>query len=71
MHYRILAQTAPSPSLPYVTSMTTDGQVVATLREALDALFSDPATAGTRDMLGLAAVHRVNHSSSPGLAAGI
>lgn len=68
MHYRVLAQTAPSPSLPYVTSKTTDGQAVATLREALGALFSDPATAGTRDTLGLAAVSVLSASAYERLA---
>jgi ABC-type phosphate/phosphonate transport system substrate-binding protein len=68
MHYRILAQTGPSPSLPYVTSIATDGQAVAMLRDSLDALFSDPATAGTRDMLGLAAVSVLNASAYERLA---
>jgi ABC-type phosphate/phosphonate transport system substrate-binding protein len=54
--YRILERTASSPSLPYVTSVTTDAQAVATLRKSLDALFSDPATAVVRETLGLTAV---------------
>lgn len=66
-HYRILAQTVPSPSLPYVTSVTTDGGTVAALREALGALFADSATAGTRDALGLAAVSVLDASAYEGL----
>jgi len=63
MHYRILAQTAPSPSLPYVTSTTTDERTVASLRESLDALFLDPATADVRETLGLTAVSVLNASA--------
>jgi len=54
--YRTLAPTAPSPSPAYVTSTTTDAQTLAALRDALDAVFSDPATAGIRETLGLTAV---------------
>jgi ABC-type phosphate/phosphonate transport system substrate-binding protein len=54
--YRILAQTAPSPSLPYVTSTATDARAAVTLRECLGELFADPATARMRDTLGLTAV---------------
>jgi ABC-type phosphate/phosphonate transport system substrate-binding protein len=68
LHYRILAQTAPSPCLPYVTSSTTDALAVATLRACLDALFSDPATAGIREALGLAAVSVLNASAYERLA---
>jgi ABC-type phosphate/phosphonate transport system substrate-binding protein len=67
-HYRILAQTAPSPSLPYVTSSTTEALAVATLRTSLDALFSDPATAGIREKLGLVAVSVLNASAYERLA---
>jgi ABC-type phosphate/phosphonate transport system substrate-binding protein len=63
VHYRILAQTPPSPSLPFVTSTTTDEQTVMSLRESLDALFSDPATADVRETLGLTAVSVLNASA--------
>jgi ABC-type phosphate/phosphonate transport system substrate-binding protein len=63
MHYRILAQTARSPSPPLVTSSTTDARAVATLRESLDALFRDPATARVRETLGLTAVSMLNTSA--------
>jgi ABC-type phosphate/phosphonate transport system substrate-binding protein len=69
VHYRILTQTAPSPSLPYVTSTTTDARTVATLRDSLDALFSDPATAGMRNTLGLTAVSVLSASAYKRLAA--
>jgi ABC-type phosphate/phosphonate transport system substrate-binding protein len=63
MRYRILAQTAPSPSLPYVTSTTTDARAVVTLRESLDELFSGPATTRIRDTLGLTRVSVLNASA--------
>jgi ABC-type phosphate/phosphonate transport system substrate-binding protein len=67
-HYRILAQTVPSPSLPYVTSSATDALAVATLQASLDGLFSDPETAGIREMLGLTAVSVLNASAYERLA---
>lgn len=51
--YRILARTVASPCLPYVTSTATDAATVTALREALHALFTDPATARIRETLGL------------------
>ena len=60
MHYRILVQTERSPSPPLVTSTTTDARTVATLRESLDTLFRDPATADVRETLGLTAVSVLN-----------
>jgi ABC-type phosphate/phosphonate transport system substrate-binding protein len=68
MHYRVLAQTARSPSPPLVTSSTTDVRAVATLRESLDALFRDPATARVRETLGLRAVSMLNTSAYEPLA---
>jgi ABC-type phosphate/phosphonate transport system substrate-binding protein len=68
MHYRILAQTAPSPSPPLVTCTTTNARVVATLRQSLDMVFSDPGTAGTRETLGLKAVSVPNTSAYERLA---
>jgi ABC-type phosphate/phosphonate transport system substrate-binding protein len=63
MRYRILAQTAPSPSLPYVTSAAADARAVVTLRDSLDELFADPATARIRDTLGLTAISVLNSSA--------
>ena len=63
MRYRILAQTAGSPSPPLVTSTTTDARTVATLRESLDTLFRDPASARVRETLGLTAVSVLNTSA--------
>jgi ABC-type phosphate/phosphonate transport system substrate-binding protein len=68
MHYRILAQTARSPSPPLVTSATTDARTVATLRESLDTLFSDPATTRVRETLGLTTVSVLNTSAYKWLA---
>jgi ABC-type phosphate/phosphonate transport system substrate-binding protein len=61
--YRILARTAPSPSLPYITSVATDAQMIAGLRDSLDAVFLDPATAAVRETLGLTAVSHVTISA--------
>ena len=68
VHYRILAQTALSPSPPLVTSTTTDAQAVATFRESLDMLFRDPAIAGIRETLGLTAVSVLKTSAYERLA---
>ena len=68
VRFRILAQTAGSPSPPLVTSTTTDARTVATLRESLDTLFWDPATAGVREALGLTAVSVLNTSAYERLA---
>jgi ABC-type phosphate/phosphonate transport system substrate-binding protein len=68
MHYRILAQTARSPSPPLVTSTTTNARAVATLRQSLDRLFGDPSTACVREILGLTAVSVVNTSAYERLA---
>jgi ABC-type phosphate/phosphonate transport system substrate-binding protein len=68
MRYRILAQTARSPSPPLVTSTTTDARTVTTLRESLNRLFWDPATAGVRETLGLTAVSVLNTSAYERLA---
>lgn len=53
---RIVATTAPSPSLPFVTAGGTSPVVVTALRAALDEALADPATAGPRASLGLIAV---------------
>jgi ABC-type phosphate/phosphonate transport system substrate-binding protein len=68
VHYRILAQTARSPSPPLVTSTTTDARAVATLRQSLDTLFGDPSTVCVREMLGLTAVSVLNTSAYARLA---
>jgi ABC-type phosphate/phosphonate transport system substrate-binding protein len=68
VRYRILERTAPSPSLPYVTSTATDSRVLEALRESLDAVFSDPAAAATREILGLAAVSQLTTSAYERLA---
>jgi hypothetical protein len=68
MHFRVLAQTARSPSPPLVTSATTDASAVAILRESLDTLLWDPATAAVRETLGLTAVSVLNTSAYERLA---
>lgn len=52
---RIVATTAPSPTLPFVTAGGTSPAVLAALRDALDAALADPATASARDVLHLVA----------------
>jgi hypothetical protein len=51
-----------------VTSATTDARTVATLRESLDTLFSDPATSRVRETLGLTTVSVLNTSAYKWLA---
>jgi ABC-type phosphate/phosphonate transport system substrate-binding protein len=53
---RILATTASSPSLPFVTAYSTDEATVATLREALAEAMCDPALAASREALFLAGI---------------
>ncbi|MBV8746229.1 MAG: PhnD/SsuA/transferrin family substrate-binding protein [Xanthobacteraceae bacterium] len=66
--YRILAQTAPSPSLPFVTSTTTNAPTITTLRDALSALFADAETASIRETLGLTGVSNVDSAAYERLA---
>src|SRR5206468_4302616 len=54
--YRILAKTAPSPSLPFVTSVDTTESDALVLAEALYELVNDPQTADIRDVLELNAL---------------
>jgi ABC-type phosphate/phosphonate transport system substrate-binding protein len=48
---RILAQTPPSPAIPFVTSIHTDPETVAVLQRALSALSGDPAHRPVLDAL--------------------
>jgi ABC-type phosphate/phosphonate transport system substrate-binding protein len=69
VRYRIVERTAPSPSLPYVTSAATDAKLVIALRESLEEVFSDPTTAAIRETLGLTAVSQLAPSSYERLTA--
>jgi ABC-type phosphate/phosphonate transport system substrate-binding protein len=53
---RILARTASSPALPFVTAQSTDEATVATLRAALAEVMCDPALAASREALFLSGV---------------
>jgi ABC-type phosphate/phosphonate transport system substrate-binding protein len=50
---RILAQTPPSPAIPFVTSVATPAPTVAILRDALTRLGREPHTAAARAGLGI------------------
>lgn len=50
---RILAETAKTPGLPLITRATASDREVAMLRDALTRFAGDPASARTRDTLGL------------------
>jgi ABC-type phosphate/phosphonate transport system substrate-binding protein len=52
--YRILDETVPSPSLPFVTSVNTTESDAAALAEALHEIMDDPQTADLRGILELA-----------------
>ena len=54
--YRILDQTVPSPSLPFVTSANTTKSDAAAIAEALHEIMGDPQTADLRGVLELAGV---------------
>ena len=45
---RVLAQTPPSPAIPFVTSATTPPEIVARLREALRRVVHEPCFAASR-----------------------
>ena len=49
----VIARTAPSPTLPFVTSRTTDIETVAALQIALAQALADPGLATARDALFL------------------
>src|SRR5260370_158036 len=51
---RILARTAQSPTLPFVTARSRSAATVGRLRDALAACLADPALAGSREALLLA-----------------
>jgi ABC-type phosphate/phosphonate transport system substrate-binding protein len=54
--YRILDETPPSPSLPFVTSVNTTESDAVAIAEALHEIMGDPQTAGLRGILELAAL---------------
>ncbi len=51
---RILARTAQSPTLPFVTARSRSAATIGHLRDALAACLADPALAGSREALLLA-----------------
>lgn len=53
---RIVAESPPSPTLPFVTAAGTDRATVAILRRTLDAVMADPALDEVRATLFLAGV---------------
>lgn len=50
---RILAETAKTPGLPYITRATASEREVAALRDTLSRVAEDPAAASIRETLGL------------------
>ena len=50
----VVAESALSPSLPFIASATLPPSTIAAVREALFAALDDPSLAETRDTLGLA-----------------
>ena len=61
--YRILDETVPSPSLPFVTSVNTSESDAAAIAETLHEIMDDPQSANIRGALKLAGL------STPDLAA--
>ncbi len=66
--YRILDQTVPSPSLPFVTSVDTTKSDAAAIAEALHEIIGDPQTAGLRGTLQLAGLSVPNCAAYERLA---
>ncbi len=60
---RILARTASSPSLPFVTARATDDATIAALHGALAGAMSDPDLAASREILLLAGVTAADASA--------
>jgi ABC-type phosphate/phosphonate transport system substrate-binding protein len=66
--YRILEETVPSPSLPFVTSVDTTESDAIAIAEALHEIMEDPAGAGMRGMLELKGVSVPDSSAYERLA---
>jgi ABC-type phosphate/phosphonate transport system substrate-binding protein len=64
---RIIAETPPSPAIPFVTSIATPPAIVETLRAALHKLGSEPRYAGVRDGLMIAGIEDVPDAAYRGL----
>ncbi len=60
---RVLAWTAPTPGLPYITAGRRSDEEVVAMREALRAAIADPSLADTRAALFLAGVEVVGDSA--------
>jgi len=56
---RILARSDPTPTLPLITSGRAGDDILARLREALDAVISAPAVADVAQELAIAGFHRL------------
>jgi len=64
---RILAETPPSPSIPFVTSVATPPAIVAKLHDALHQLGSDPRYEAVRAGLMIAGIEDVPDAAYRGL----
>ncbi|WP_348649851.1 PhnD/SsuA/transferrin family substrate-binding protein [Sinorhizobium sp. BG8] len=66
---RVLMETASGPGLPFITSMTTSPEQLATLRRALAEVVADPALATVCDVLSLRGIHVLGDKDYEALAA--
>jgi ABC-type phosphate/phosphonate transport system substrate-binding protein len=66
--YRVLADTVPSPSLPFVTSSATPSAVAAALAATLHEMCADPATQPLRAHLALTGLQDVGNQPYEELA---
>ena len=60
---RILAETASSPSLPFVTASATSRHDKAALRDALDEMFAEPRTVDTLTPLAMCGVAHLDDAT--------
>ncbi len=64
---RIIAETPPSPAIPFVTSIATPRPTVKTLRDALRSIGSEPRYAAVREGLMIARIEDVPDAAYRGL----
>jgi ABC-type phosphate/phosphonate transport system substrate-binding protein len=67
--FRVIAETPPSPAIPFVTSVATPPAVVSILREALHCVASEPRFAAARAGLMIAGIEELPDAAYRGLLA--
>ena len=65
--FRVIAETPPSPAIPFVTSVATPPPIVSVLRDALRCVASEPRYAAARGGLMVAGIEEVPDAAYRGL----